>query len=66
MDAREGFTHVILNTREFKRLRDQYQILAFSGPDASLFDQRLKQLPQAMTMRFAKRNVYVFEIPSSP
>ena len=62
----EGFTHVILNTREFKRLRDQYQVLAFSGPDASLFDQRLKQLPQAMTMRFAKRNVYVFEIPSSP
>jgi len=62
----EGFTHVILNTREFMRLRDQYQVLAFSGPDASLSDQRLKQLPQAMTMRFAKHNVYVFEIPSSP
>jgi hypothetical protein len=62
----EGFTHVILNTREFKRLHDQYQLLAFSGADASLSDQRLKQLPQAMTMRFAKHNVYVFEIPTSP
>mgnify|MGYP001288015028 CR=1 FL=1 len=63
---REGFTHVILNTREFKRLHDKYQILAFSGPDAPLFDQRLKQLPQVMTVLFSKHNMYVFEIPSSP
>jgi hypothetical protein len=62
----EGFTHVILNTREFKRLHDHYQVLAFSGPDAPLYDQRLKQLPRALTTRFAKHNVYVFEIPSSP
>lgn len=63
---REGFTHVILNTREFIRLHDKYQVLAFSGPDAPLFDQRLKQLPQVMTVLFSKHNVYVFEIPSSP
>jgi hypothetical protein len=62
----EGFTHVILNTREFKRLHDQYHVLAFNGPDALLYDQRLKQLPKTMTTVFAKNNVYVFEIPSSP
>jgi hypothetical protein len=62
----EGFTHVILNTREFKRLHDSYQVLAFSGPNASLYDQRLKQLPGTMTTVFSKNNVYVFEISSSP
>jgi hypothetical protein len=62
----EGFTHVILNTREFKRLHDSYQALAFSGPNASLYDQRLKQLPGTMTTVFSKNNVYVFEISSSP
>jgi hypothetical protein len=62
----EGFTHVILNTREFKRLHDQYHVLAFNGPDAPLYDERLKQLPRTMTTRFAKNNVYVFEIPSPP
>ena len=63
---REGFTHVILNVREFKRLHDSYQALAFSGPRASLYDQRLKQLPGTMTTVFSKNTVYVFEIPSSP
>ena len=63
---REGFTHVILNTREFKRLHDQYHVLAFNEPDSSLYDQRLKQLPGAMTTLFSKHNVLVFEIPSYP
>jgi hypothetical protein len=62
----ERFTHVILNTREFKRLHDKYQTLAFSGPNASLHDQYLKQLPRTMTMLFSKNNVHVFKIPSSP
>jgi hypothetical protein len=62
----ERFTHVILNTREFKRLHDTYQVLAFSGPNASLHDQYLKQLPRTMTMLFSKNDVYVFKIPSSP
>jgi len=62
----ERFTHVILNTREFKRLHDKYQVLAFSGPNAPLHDQYLKQLPRTMTMLFSKNNVHVFEISSSP
>jgi hypothetical protein len=62
----ERFTHVILNTREFKRLHDKYQTLAFSGPNAPLHDQYLKQLPRTMTLLFSKNNVHVFEIPSSP
>jgi hypothetical protein len=62
----EGFTHVILNTREFKRLHDTYGVLAFTGPDASRHDQCLKQLPQTMTTLFSKHNVYIFEIPASP
>lgn len=62
----EGFTHAIINTIEFKRLHDKYQVLAFSGLDAPLFDQRLKQLPQVMTLLFSKHNVYVFEIPPLP
>jgi hypothetical protein len=62
----EGFTHAIINTIEFKRLHDKYQVLAFSGLDAPLFDKRLKQLPQVMTLLFSKHNVYVFEIPPLP
>jgi len=62
----EGFTHIILNTREFRRLHDTYQVMAFIGPDALLYDQRLKAIPQTLTARFAKHNVYVLEIPMSP
>lgn len=62
----EGFTHVILNTREFRRLHDKYQVLAFTGPNALLEDQRLKQLPQILTTLFSKHNVYVSEIPAGP
>ena len=59
----EGFTHVVLNTREFKRLHDSYHVLNFTGPEALLRDQTLKQLPRTMTMLFSKNSVYVFEIP---
>jgi hypothetical protein len=63
---KEGFTHIILNTREFKRLHDRYQVMAFNGPDALDYDQRLKALLKTLTTRFAKHNIYVLEIPSSP
>ena len=63
---REGFTHVILNTREFKRLRERYGILTFNGPQSSLHDQLLKQLPQTMVTLFSKNSVYVLEVPSTP
>ncbi|MDF0643583.1 MAG: hypothetical protein P0111_06100 [Nitrospira sp.] len=60
----EGITHVVLNTREFKRLHDAYHVLAFDGTDGPLLDQRLKRLPGSMTLLFAKNNVFVFEVPS--
>ncbi|HLZ36005.1 MAG TPA: hypothetical protein VKP13_18530 [Nitrospira sp.] len=63
---REGFTHVVLNTREFKRIHDSYHVLEFAGPEASVFDQRLRQLPRTLTTLFSKHNVYVFEIPAPP
>lgn len=63
---REGFTHVILNTREFKRLQDQYRILPFSGPDGSLHNQRLRQLPKTMVTLFSQNSVYVLEVPALP
>jgi hypothetical protein len=63
---REGFTHVILNTSEFRRLRDHYQVLSFTGPEAPRREQTLKQLPKTMTTLFSKQNVYVLEIPVSP
>jgi hypothetical protein len=59
----EGFTHVVLNTREFRRLHDGYHMFNFSGPDALRRDQILKQLPKTMTTLFSKNSVYVFEIP---
>lgn len=61
----EGFTHVVLNTREFKRLHDSYHVLTFTGPQAFLHDQQLKQLPRTLTTLFSKNNVYVLEIPAS-
>lgn len=60
----EGITHVVLNTREFKRLHDTYHVLAFDGSEGPILDQRLKRLPGSMTLLFAKNNVYVFEVPS--
>jgi hypothetical protein len=61
----EGFTHVVLNTREFRRLHTGYHVLDFTGPEASRHDHILKQLPGTMTTLFSKNNVYVFEIPLS-
>ena len=63
---REGFTHVILNTREFKRLQDQYRILPLSGPEGSLQNQRLRQLPKTMATLFSQNSVYVLEVPVLP
>lgn len=62
----EGFTHVVLNTREFKRLHDQYRMLAFNGPDAAELDRRLKELPRVLTPLFAKNSVFVFQVASGP
>lgn len=60
--ADEGFTHVVLNVREFKRLHDQYGLLAFQGPDAATLDQRLKEFPRVLTPLFSKSGVYVFQV----
>jgi hypothetical protein len=62
----EGFTHVVLNTKEFKRLHDQYGMLAFKGPDATEQDRRLKELPRILTPLFAKNNVFVLQIATTP
>ena len=61
----EGFTHIVLNTREFKRLQEQYGILAFSGPDGPRYDQRLRQLPKHMNTLFSKNSVHILEVPTS-
>lgn len=60
--ADEGFTHVVLNVREFKRLHDQYGLLAFQGPDAPALEQRLKEFPRALTPLFSKNGIYVFRV----
>lgn len=60
----EGVTHVVLNVREFKRLRDSYGLLAFSGEGADANDRRLKELPQALRTLYKERGVYVFEVPT--
>jgi hypothetical protein len=62
----EGFSHVVLNTREFKRLQNRYHLWEFTGPNALEHDHILKQLPGTMTTLFSKNNVHVFEIPLSP
>lgn len=60
----EGFTHVVLNTREFKRLQDKYGILAFSGPDGPHNDRRLRQLPKLMNTLYSKNSVFILEVPT--
>ncbi len=62
--AREGFTHVVLNVREYNRLHRAYGLFTFSGPNQEADDQRLKHLPQELTLQFSKNGVLVFEIPS--
>ena len=61
--ADEGFSHVILNVREFRRLRGKYGVLAFSGTGAEAHDRRLKALPRALRQVFVGNGVYVFEVP---
>ncbi len=61
--AGEGISHVVLNVREFKRLHDSYGVLAFSGEGAKAHDRRLKDLPRALRLLFAKNGVYIFEVP---
>jgi len=61
--AAEGFTHVVLNVHEFKRLHDNYGMLAFSGEGAEANTRRLKELPRALRLLFAANGVFVFEVP---
>ena len=62
--ATEGITHVVLNVREFKRLRDSYGLLVFTGEGADANDRRLKELPRALRTLYKERGVYVFEVPT--
>lgn len=62
LDA-EGFTHVVLNVHEFKRLHDHYRVLAFTGEGAEGNDRRLKALPGMLRLVFSEHGVYVFEVP---
>lgn len=59
----EGITHVVLNTREFKRLHDTYKIFDFSGPQEDVLALRLKELPRHLTLLFAKNSVFIYEVP---
>ena len=59
----EGFTHVVLNVNEFKRLHDNYGLLAFSGDEAEANTRCLRELPRALRLLFAANGVFVFEVP---
>jgi hypothetical protein len=59
----EGITHVVLNVREFKRLRESYGLLRFSGQRAEEDEQRLRQLPGQLRTLFVQHDVYVLEVP---
>jgi len=61
--ATEGFTHVVLNIYELKRLHDNYGLLAFSGDEAEANTRRLRELPRALRLLFAANGVFVFEVP---
>jgi hypothetical protein len=63
--ADEGFTHVVLNVREFSRLQRNYGFLAFHGPDAAALDHRLKEFPRALTQLFSKNGLFVFQVARS-
>jgi hypothetical protein len=59
----EGITHVVLNIREFRRVREKYGVLAFSGEAAPEDERRLRELPKALRLLYAANGVYVFEVP---
>ncbi|TLY21647.1 MAG: hypothetical protein E6K68_05540 [Nitrospirae bacterium] len=61
--AAEGITHVVLNVHEFRRVREQYGVLAFSGETAPEDERRLRELPKALRLLYAANGVYVFEVP---
>src|SRR5437867_6585420 len=61
--ATEGFTHVVLNIYELKRLHDNHGLLAFSGDEAEANTRRLRELPRALRLLFAANGVFVFEVP---
>ena len=59
----EGITHVVLNVHEFRRVREKYGVLAFSGDAAPEDERRLRELPKALRLLYAANGVYVFEVP---
>jgi hypothetical protein len=61
--AAEGISHVVLNVREFKRLRVSYGLLAFADLGDEASERRLKELPAKLKLLFAENGVYVFEVP---
>ena len=59
----EGITHVVLNVHEFRRVREKYGVLAFSGDAAPEDERHLRELPKALRLLYAANGVYVFEVP---
>jgi len=59
----EGITHVVLNVREFRRVREKYGVLVFSGEAAPEDERRLREFPKALRLLYAANGVYVFEVP---
>jgi len=59
----EGITHVVLNVHEFRRVREKYGVLAFSGEAAPEDERRLRELPKALRLLYAANGVYVFAVP---
>lgn len=59
----EGITHVVLNVHEFRRVREKYGVLAFSGEAAPEDERRLRELPKTLRLLYAANGVYVFEVP---
>ncbi len=54
---------MVLNVHEFRRVREKYGVLAFSGDAAPEDERRLRELPKALRLLYAANGVYVFEVP---
>src|SRR2546430_1768529 len=50
---------LVLNVHEFRRVREKYGVLAFSGETAPADERRLKGLPNALRLLYAANGVYV-------
>jgi len=61
--AHEGITHVVLNARELKRLREQYGLLAFQGAGAEAKAGRFTDLLDSLQLLFSANRVFVFAVP---